>query len=114
MTFFNMSWYAEGIRFPFTFYIFKEPSPTPTKQPHTIIPLPPYFQTQSGKYCPKRVHWIARQKGMIHHSREYISTALECSGGLLYTSLHLMLCTRLGCSCLSKETHKTLYALFMT
>ncbi|CAI9562746.1 unnamed protein product [Staurois parvus] len=40
---------------------------------------------QSGKYSspgtakPRHIHWIARQRSMIHHSREHISTALEIS-----------------------------------
>ncbi|CAI9559879.1 unnamed protein product [Staurois parvus] len=36
---------------------------------------------QSGKYrCPGNRHQIARQKNVIHHFREHISTALEFSG----------------------------------
>ena len=47
----KMSWYAEALRVPFTGT--KGPSPTPEKQPHTIIPPPPNFTLgtmQSGKY----------------------------------------------------------------
>ncbi|CAI9603109.1 unnamed protein product, partial [Staurois parvus] len=31
-------------------------------------------------------HRIARQRSVIHHSRELVSTALESSGGVLYTT----------------------------
>ncbi|CAI9603989.1 unnamed protein product, partial [Staurois parvus] len=32
------------------------------------------------------IHWIARQRSVIHHTREHISTAVESSGGVLYTT----------------------------
>ncbi|CAI9585869.1 unnamed protein product [Staurois parvus] len=44
---------------------------------------------QSGKYRfpatikPRHIQWIARQRSMIHYSREHVSTALESSGGLV-------------------------------
>jgi len=50
MKFSKMSWYVEALRVPFTGT--KGPSPTPEKQPHTIIPPPPNFTLgtmQSGK-----------------------------------------------------------------
>ncbi|CAI9553993.1 unnamed protein product, partial [Staurois parvus] len=32
---------------------------------------------------PRHVHWIARQRSVIGHSREHVSPALESSGGWL-------------------------------
>ncbi|CAI9573915.1 unnamed protein product, partial [Staurois parvus] len=54
---------------------------------------------------PRHVHQIARQRSVICHSREHISTALKS-----FTTLHLMLCialgdVRLGCSCSAMETY---------
>jgi len=57
MKFSKISWYAEALRVPFTGT--KRPSPTPEKQPHTIMPLPPNFTLgtiQSGKYCSPGNH----------------------------------------------------------
>jgi len=58
----KMYWYSEALRIPFTGT--KDPSPTPEKQPHTIIPPPPNFTLgtmQSGKYrypgnCQTQTH----------------------------------------------------------
>jgi len=83
-----MSWYAEALRVPFTGT--KGSSPTPEKQPYTIIPPPPNFTQASTVLLatakPRLVHWIARQRSVIGHSREHVSTALESSGGVLYTT----------------------------
>ncbi|CAI9579748.1 unnamed protein product, partial [Staurois parvus] len=35
---------------------------------------------------PRHIHRIARQRSVIHHSREQISTASESSSGMLYTT----------------------------
>ncbi|CAI9554475.1 unnamed protein product [Staurois parvus] len=46
---------------------------------------------------PRHVHQIARQRSVIGHSREHASTALEYSGGMLYTTasdaLHCTWCS---------------------
>ncbi|CAI9622115.1 unnamed protein product [Staurois parvus] len=57
---------------------------------------------QSGKYRfssnhqTRHSHPIARQRSVIHHSREHISTAPESSGSMLYTTasddLHCTCC----------------------
>ncbi|CAI9616427.1 unnamed protein product, partial [Staurois parvus] len=35
---------------------------------------------------PRHVHQISRQRSVICHSREHVSTAVEFSGGMLYTT----------------------------
>ena len=81
------------VRVPFTGT--KGPSPAPEKQPHTIIPL---HQTLHLAQCSQTstvllataktrlVHQIARCRNTIPHSREGVSTALQSSGGVLYTT----------------------------
>ena len=98
----NISWCAEAFRVPFTGT--KGPSPAPEKQPHTIIPL---HQTLHLAQCsqtstillatakPRLVHQIARSRSVISHSRECVSTALESSGGVLYTTAS----SALHCTC---------------
>ena len=89
----NISWYAEAFRVPFTGT--KGPSPAPEEQPHTIIPL---HQTLHLAQCsqtstvllattkPRLIHQIARWRSALRHSRECVSTALESSGSVLYTT----------------------------
>ena len=87
----KISWYAEAFRVPFTGT--KGPSPAPEKQPHTIIPPPPNFilcsQTSTVPLAttkPRLLHQVARWRSVIRPSRERVSTALESSGGVLYTN----------------------------
>ncbi|CAI9583621.1 unnamed protein product, partial [Staurois parvus] len=35
---------------------------------------------------PPNPDTFSRQRSVIHHSREHVSTAVECSGGALYTT----------------------------
>ena len=44
----KMSWYADALRVPFTGT--RGSSPTPEKQPHTIIPPPPNDLDQTQRY----------------------------------------------------------------
>ena len=70
----NISW--DAVRVPFTET--KGPSPAPQKQPHTIILPPPNFTLgtmQSDKYPSSG-----------NHQTQTVSTALESSGGVLYTT----------------------------
>ena len=86
----KISWSAEALRVPFTGT--KGPSPTPEKQPHTIIPPPPNFTLGTMQRStvllatakPRLIHRIARRRSVIHHSREHVSTAPESSGGALH------------------------------
>ncbi|CAI9577276.1 unnamed protein product, partial [Staurois parvus] len=85
------------LRVPFTGT--RGPSPTPEKQPHTIIPPPPNFTLGTCQEAPcnqastvllatakpKHVYRIARQRSVIGHSREHVSSALESS------ALHLVM-----------------------
>ena len=82
----------------------KGPSPAPEKQPRTIIPLhqtlhsAQYSQTGTVLQAttkPRLVHQIARWRSTIRHSRERISTALESSGDVLYTTAS----NALHCTC---------------
>ena len=67
----------------------------PKKQPHTIIPPPPILHLAQCSQTsivlmattkPRLLHQIVRRKSVIRHSRELVSTALESSGGVLYTT----------------------------
>ena len=97
----QMSCSAEAFPVPLTGT--KGPSPAPEKQPHTITPPPPNFTLgtmQSHKYrCPGNRQTQtrpsdARWRSAIAHSREHASTALESSGGVLYTTAsHALHCT---------------------
>ena len=97
----KMSWSAEAFTVPLTGT--KGPSPAPEKQPHTIIPPPPNFTLgtmQSHKYrCPGNRQTQtrpsdARWRSAIGQSRGHASTALESSGGVLYTTAsHALHCT---------------------
>ena len=97
----NISWYAEAFRVSFTGT--KGPSPSPEKQPHTIIPPPPNFTLGTMKSDKnllatakhRLVHQIARWRSAIFHSRDRVSTALESSGGVLYTTAS----NTLHCTC---------------
>uniref|UniRef100_A0A667ZGL3 Transmembrane protein 214 n=1 Tax=Myripristis murdjan TaxID=586833 RepID=A0A667ZGL3_9TELE len=69
---------------------------------------------------PRLVHQIARRGSGIRHSREHVSTALESSGGVLYTTAS----DTLHCAWLCKAWmqllghgnpfHEALYALFLS
>uniref|UniRef100_A0AAR2ITW4 non-specific serine/threonine protein kinase n=1 Tax=Pygocentrus nattereri TaxID=42514 RepID=A0AAR2ITW4_PYGNA len=86
----------------------KGPSPTPEKQPHTIIPPPPNSTLgtmQSDKYrspdCQTEKIDSSLQRTRLHCSRV---------PWWRFTPLHSMLCialgdVRLGCSCSAMETH---------
>jgi len=122
----KLSWYAEAFRVPFTGT--KGPSPATEKQPHTIIPL---HQTLHLTQCsqtstvllatanPRLVHQIARWRSAIRHSRERVSTALESSGGVLYTTaLDALHCTWWCMAWMQplvhgNPFHEALYALFL-
>ena len=86
----KISWYAEAFRVPFTGT--KGPSPASEKQPHNIIPPPPNFTLGTSTVLlatakPRLINQIARWRSAIRHSREHVSfTALESSGGVLYTT----------------------------
>ena len=91
MTLSRISWYAEAFRVPFTGT--KGPSPAPESQPITIIPPPPNFTLgtmQSDKNRSPGNHQTQTHpsdwRRRIRHSRERISTALEYSGSVLYTT----------------------------
>ena len=95
------------------------------KQPHAIIPPPPNFTQRSQARTvllattkPRLVHQSARWRSSIRQSREHVSTALESSGCVLYTTASNALhCT---CWCMvwmqllshGNPFHEALYALF--
>ena len=110
----SISWYAEAFRVPFTGA--KGPSPAPEKQPHTIIPPPLNFTLdtmQSDKYRSSCNHQTQTRPSdgearSTRHSSERIPTALESSGGVLYTTASGLHCIAfadvwLGCSCSAME-----------
>lgn len=54
------------------------------------------------------IHRIAKWRSMIYHSREHISTAIESSCSVFYTTSAKALAlgdVRLGYSCSAMETH---------
>ncbi len=65
---------------------------------------------QSSSSTPNSlIHVFMRWRSVIRHSRERVSTALESSVGVLYTTasdaLHCTWWCMLGCSCSAMETH---------
>ncbi|CAI9572192.1 unnamed protein product, partial [Staurois parvus] len=93
-------------RIPFTGT--KGPSPTPEKQPHTIIPPPPppppnftLRTMQSGKYCSPGNHQTQTHPLDFQTRKCYWSlqrTHLHCSRvwwGCAFIPLHLTLCIAL-------------------
>ncbi len=74
---------AEALRFSFTEN--KGSSPTPERQPHTIIP--PNFT--------RLTNLIAKQRRVICHSTQQISSAPDSSGDVLYTTIS----NALHCTC---------------
>ena len=108
----NISWYAEAFRVPFIGT--KGPSPAPESQPHTVIQPPPNFTLgtmQSDKYRSpgNRQIWTRPSDGEARFITPENASALESSGGLLYTTASDALrCTcwcMFGCSCSAMETH---------
>lgn len=87
----KISWFAEALRV--TLIGTKGAKPIFWKEPHTIIIVPPPPNLLSH-YChtstlslqppnPDPFHRTARQRIVIHHSREHVATALQSSGGVL-------------------------------
>ena len=73
----QMSWYAEVLRSPFT----------PEKQAPSSTKLYRWQVTLSWHPPkPRPVHQAARQRHLIRHSTEYVSTTTESSGSVLYTN----------------------------
>ena len=123
----KISWYAEAFRVPFTGT--KGPSPAPEQQPHTITPLPPNFTLgtmQSDKYHSPGNRQIqtrpidCQMEKRDCHSRECVSTALESSGGVLYTTASDALHCTWRCMAWMQllghgnPFHEALYALFLS
>ena len=83
----NLSLYAETFKVPFT------RAKGPSQQPHTTVPLHQSLHLANTEL--RLVHQIARWRSTIGHSRERVSTALESSGGMLYTTAS----NALHCTC---------------
>ena len=95
----SISRYAEAFRVRLTGT--KGPSSIPEKQPYTIIPPAPNFTLGTMQF--------SRWRSVICQSRERVSTVLESSGGVLYTTASnaciALADVLLGCSCSAMETH---------
>ena len=64
----------------------KGPSPAPEKQPRTIIPPPPNkYRSPGNRQTQTRPSDCQMEKHDLS-LREHVSTALESSGGVLYTT----------------------------
>ncbi len=90
----KMSWYAEALSLTGSK---RQSSPTPEKQPHTIIPPPTNF-SQSTQCSlagndlpvyaePRFAHQALKQRSVTHHSTEQVSTAPESCEAVLYSTL---------------------------
>ncbi|CAI9623043.1 unnamed protein product [Staurois parvus] len=44
------------------------------------------YHSPGNRQTQTHIHRIARQRTVIRHSREHISTTLQSSGGVLYTT----------------------------
>ncbi|CAI9576531.1 unnamed protein product, partial [Staurois parvus] len=64
---------------------------------------------------PKHIHRISRQRSVISYSREHVSTGLESSGGVLYTTASEVLhCTgryKAWMQLLAMETHSMMLSM---
>ncbi len=98
-------------------------NPTPWSPLHQTSQLAQCSQTSTvilETAKPRLVHQIARWRSVICHSRERISTALESSGGVLYTTASNALHCTWWCMAWMQllghgnPFHEALYALFLS
>lgn len=107
MTLSRVSWFSEALRVPFTNGLSQQSHPQPpSTKLHTWQNA---VRQVAFSWQPPNPDPSIRWRNMICHSRNHVSTALESSCGMIYTTASDTLTAlddaRLGCSWLDVETY---------